>query len=202
MPLPLPPVAKSDVAEPGPLRQKIEGRLRDKFGADFELAVFEYRGETTVYVARENLVEVARFLRDDSALDFDMMAYCTAVDWMLHKHSPRFEVAYNLFSTRLHHRMRLKAAVPADDCWSHSLWSVWPSCNFMEREAYDMFGIIYRGHPDLRRILMPDDWQGHPLRKDFPLGGVKSFYYKRDSDPHAGEPEGFIPRIRVQEGDV
>lgn len=162
----------------------------------------EYRGETTLITSRERLEEIARFLRDCPDLQFDVMAYATAVDYLLQKRTPRFEVVYNLLSSAKHHRMRLKAGVPEDDCWSPSLYGVWKSCNFMEREAYDMFGIEYRGHPDLRRILMPDDWQGWPLRKDFPMGGVKSFYYKRSTQPHVGEGPGSIPRIRVQEEDI
>jgi NADH-quinone oxidoreductase subunit C len=183
------------------LQKTLETKLSERFGPGIR-EISEYRGEVTVTVDREILLEVARLLRDDPDLLFDSMAYMTAVDWLLHKREPRFDVAYHLLSYTYHHRMRIKAAVPEDDCRSPSLWPVWKSCDFMEREAYDMFGIEFRGHPDLRRILMPDDWEGWPLRKEFPMGGVKSFYFKRDTDPHAGEPEDLIPRIRVQEGDI
>jgi len=183
------------------LKEKIQKKLADRFGQEFG-AIAEYRGEVTVEVKREQLAEVAAFLRDEADLRFDSMAYMTAVDWLFHKRVPRFDVVYNLYSYTFHHRMRIKAGVPEDDCWSPSLWPVWKSSNFMEREAYDMFGIEFRGHPDLRRILMPEDWEGWPLRKDFPMGGTKSFYFKRDTDPHVGEPPDLIPRIRVQKSDI
>jgi len=183
------------------LKEKLESKLAAKFGAGFG-EFTEYRGEVTVRVDREQLRPLAEFLRDEPDLRFDSMAYMTAVDWLLHKRTPRFEVVYHLYSHVHFHRVRITAGVPEDECWSPSLWPVWKSCNFMEREAYDMFGIEFREHPDLRRILMPDDWVGWPLRKDFPMGGVKSFYFKRDTDPHAGEPDDLVPRIRVQTSDI
>ncbi len=183
------------------LKDQVAKAIAERFGEGFG-QIEVYRNEVTLRVARESLVEVARFLKERPDLSFNVMAYMTAVDWLLHNRAPRFEVVYHLFSTRFHHRLRIRADVPEDDCWSPSLWPVWKSCNFMEREAYDMFGIEFRGHPDLRRILMPDDWEGWPLRKDFPMGGVKSFYYKRSTDPHFGEHPGSIPRIRVHEGDI
>jgi len=181
----------------GRLRARLEARFGSQAGD-----VTEAKNEVTLRVERERLLDVAAFLRAEPELEFDVMAYATAVDWLLHKREPRFEVVYHLFSTSRRHRMRLKAGVPEGDCWSPSLWPVWKSCDFMEREAYDMFGIEFRGHPDLRRILMPDDWEGWPLRKDFPLGGVKSFYFKRETQPRAGEPKGLVPRIRVQKSDI
>lgn len=183
------------------LKDKVQARLAEAFGPD-AIQYTVYRGEVTLRMTREQLPAVAKVLRDDPALRFDSMAYMTAVDWLLHKREPRFDVVYHLYSYTHHHRIRMTAGVPEADCWSPSLWPVWKSCNFMEREAYDMFGVTFRGHPDLRRILMPDDWEGWPLRKDFPLGGVKSFYFKRETDPHVGEPVDLIPRIRVQEGDI
>src|SRR5690606_11860904 len=100
------------------------------------------------------------------------------------------------------HRMRVKAGVPEDDPVIESVYSVWHGADWMERETFDMFGIIFRNHPDLRRILMPEDWEGYPLRKEFPLGGVKSFYFKRSTDPRAGEPKNLVPRIREQLSDI
>ena len=166
-------------------------------------ALEEFRGDVTLWVEREQLVMVCEMLRDDADLLFDLCRDVTAMDRMLmEENDPRFVNIVHLTSTKFHHCLRLKTFVPEDDCWCPSLVPVWLTANWHERETYDMFGIDYRGHPDLRRILMPDDWEGWPLRKDFPLGGVKSFYYKRDTDPHEGEPEDLIPRIRVQRGDV
>ena len=83
-----------------------------------------------------------------------------------------------------------------------SVCDIWSGANWNERETFDLMGIVFVGHPDLRRILLPDDWEGHPLRKDFPAGGTKSFYFKRDSHPRAGEPEGLVPRIQERDSDV
>jgi len=111
-------------------------------------------------------------------------------------------VVYHPLSLEYYHRVRIKASVPEDDLHIASVVSVWPTADWHEREVFDMFGIVFDGHPNLSRILMPDDWQGHPLRKDFPIGGARSFYFKRDSQPLAGEPPGMIPRIRVNDSDV
>ncbi|GAB4311254.1 MAG: hypothetical protein Kow0059_01180 [Candidatus Sumerlaeia bacterium] len=163
----------------------------------------EFRGDVTVWVPREQLLAVCEFLRDDPDLRFDLLSDVTALDRsLLPDNTPRFVNILHLMSIKFCHRLRVKTPVPEDDCWCPSVTSIWPTADWHERETYDMFGIEYRGHPDLRRILMPDGWQGWPLRKDFPLGGVKSFYYKRDTHPHIGEPPDLIPRIRVQDSDI
>ena len=100
--------------------------------------------------------------------EFDVCSDVTATDWP--PRAERFDVVYCLYSTRLRHRIRLKVRV-ADGVAVDSVTAVWPSANWLEREVYDMFGIRFAGHPDLRRILMPDEWQGHPQRKDYPLEG-------------------------------
>jgi NADH-quinone oxidoreductase subunit C len=89
------------------------------------------------------------------------------------KKTPRFEVVYNLYSIPLMHMIRVRALVPEDDCKIKTVTSVWKGANWHERETFDMYGIVFEGHPDLRRILMPDDWEGYPLRKDYPLKGPK-----------------------------
>lgn len=165
--------------------------------------IVEFRGEVTLWTTREALVDICMFLRDEPDLRFDLCSDITAVDRLqLKENTPRFVNILLLTSVTHHHRVAVKCFVPEDDCWCPSVVGIWPTANWLERETYDFFGIEYRGHPDLRRILMPDDWEGWPLRKDFPLGGVKSFYYKRDTDPHAGEPPDLIPRIRVQKSDI
>ena len=186
--------------------QKLQELLRNKvseyFGDKVRSIELTERGELVMVVDREIIRELCQMLRDDSDFSFDLCAYITAVDFVSLGREPRFEAIYQLYSTKKLHRLRVKAGIPEDDPAIDSVFPVWKTANFLEREAFDMFGIIFRDHPDLRRILMPEDWEGYPLRKDFPLGGVKSFYFKRESDPHAGEPKGFIPRIRTQRSDI
>ena len=137
-------------------------------------------GDWTVIVARERLREVATFLRDADEARFDYCADATAVDW-IERAGPRFDVVYSLYSTALRHRLRVKARV-ADGEAVPSLAPVWPAANWLEREAFDMFGIRFEGHPDLRRILMPDEWQGHPQRKDYPLEGPGELLLENPQD--------------------
>lgn len=183
------------------LQELLTNKLREKFGEAIR-EVGSYRGQICVVVDREAIKPVCFMLRDDPDFQFNFLSYATAVDYMALGRTPRYDAVYELYSIPKTHRVRVKASVPEEDCSIDSVFDVWPGANFFEREAYDFFGIIYKGHPDLRRILMPDDWEGFPLRKDFPLGGVKSFYFKRDSDPHAGEPKDLVPRIRVQDSDI
>ncbi|MBI3737195.1 NADH-quinone oxidoreductase subunit C [Candidatus Sumerlaeota bacterium] len=161
-----------------------------------------FRDEVTFHVDKRWIVPVIRTLKSDPKLQFDMLSDITAIDYLNLEREPRFDVVYHLYSLENHHRVRLKAPVGEEDCEIESLCGLWSGANFMEREVYDMFGISFANHPDLRRILMPDNWEGHPLRKDFPIGGSKSFYYKHDTDEYAGEPDDLVPRIRVQEGDI
>lgn len=162
------------------------------------------QGEVTLIVGKPWIKPAIKALRDDSRLAFDMLVDVTAVDYLEMGRTPRFDVVYHLNSIKHHHRIRLRAAVAEDPevCCIDSICELWSGASFMERETYDLFGIQFDGHPDLRRILMPDDWKGHPLRKDFPLGGSTSFYYKQETDEYAGEPDDLIPRIRVQDRDV
>lgn len=161
-------------------------------------------GEVTLVVDARFIVPILTALRDEPRLSFTGLADVTAVDTLELGRPARFDVVYHLYSFEHAHRLRLRAplAGEAGEFTIDSVCALWPGASFMEREAYDMFGIRFAGHPDLCRILMPDDWEGHPLRKDFPLGGAKSFYLKQDTDEYAGEPQDLIPRIRVQDGDV
>ena len=127
------------------------------------------RGDETALIAREEVKAVSRFLRDDVDLRFDLPVDLTCVDYL--GQDSRFEVVYHLYSTEKKHRIRLKARVPQDDPVIDSVVEVWPGFGWPEREAYDLYGIRFAGHPDLRRILLYDEFVGHPLRKDYPKEG-------------------------------
>ncbi len=125
-------------------------------------------GDWTIVVPAARILEIARYLRESPEAAFDLCSDVTATDWP--PRAERFDVVYCLYSIRHRHRLRVKARV-ADHQPIASVTPVWPSSNWLEREVFDMFGIEFTGHPDLRRILMPDDWQGYPQRKDYPLEG-------------------------------
>jgi NADH-quinone oxidoreductase subunit C len=139
----------------------------------------EFRGTLSVYVKREAIVDVARFLRDDPELSYNFLENLCGVDYL--GRDPRFEVVYHLLSMRNHHRIALKVGAPERDPNVPTLTPLWATANWQEREAFDMFGIIFTGHPGLQRILMPEDWEGYPQRKDVPLGGEEvAFTFNQD----------------------
>lgn len=183
------------------LQQLLNNKLKEHFG-DAIVSLSESHGELTLIVDKAPIVQIMTFLRDDVDFQFNFLSYVTAVDYSAQSRAVRYDVVYHLYSISKTHRLRVKAHVGEDDLTIDSVFPVWQTANFQEREAFDMFGIVFKGHPNLKRILMPEDWEGHPLRKDFPLGGVKSFYFKRSTDPHAGEPKSLVPRIRVQQSDI
>jgi NADH-quinone oxidoreductase subunit C len=148
---------------PEQIAERISARWPDCYTA---------RGEVTVVVAREQLIEAVEWLRDEDGLAFDWFADVTATDWP--DRDPRFWVAYELYSTTEKHRVRVKVGLPEADPKVPTLTELYPGANWPERECYDFFGVIFEGHPDLTRIFMPDDWDGHPLRKSEPLGGVNT----------------------------
>jgi NADH-quinone oxidoreductase subunit C len=127
-----------------------------------------FRGDTTVIVSREHIVEICRFCRDTKGLEYNFLSDVAGVDYF--PQEPRFGLAYQLYSMIHNRSLRLKIYLPGDEPVASSVTSVYPAANWQEREYYDLLGITFTNHPDLRRILMPDDWQGHPLRKDYPLG--------------------------------
>ena len=129
------------------------------------------REEMTIYVARENIREACALLRDDPQCAFNFLSDITCVDW--YPSEPRFEVVYHLLSIPNKERVRLKVRLDSGSPAVESLTSVWPGANYFEREVFDLFGIRFTGHPYLRRILMPEDWEGHPLRKDYPVEGYR-----------------------------
>ena len=134
-------------------------------------------GEITVVVPREHIVEACTFLKTWPEARFDFLADLCGADRGVEE-EPRFEVNYHLFSTTKYHRIRLKVLLNEEDPHVPTVTGVWRTSNWHERETYDLFGVIFDGHPDLRRILLPEDWQGHALRKDFPLRGYEPYSLK------------------------
>lgn len=156
-------------------------KIQQAFPEAFQQAV-EWRGDLAVQVAREHLHAVCRYLHDDPGMDYDYIVHVSSVDWP--DQPERFEVVYEFYSIRRRARIRVKARVPEDECVVDSMTDIWKGADFMEREVFDMMGIRFRNHPNLVRILMPDDFpEGYPLRKDFPLRG-KGW---RDTFPFIGE---------------
>jgi NADH-quinone oxidoreductase subunit C len=150
------------------IRSTIEGAVPGS-----TLDEVEHRGELTVEIAAARLLEVARFLQG-TPLAFVMLSDVTCADY---PDTPgRFRLAYQLFSLESGSRLRLRVWAGADDPRVDTVTSVWPTANWHEREVYDMFGVRFDGHPDLTRILMPLDWDGHPLRRDYPIGGEEVIF--------------------------
>lgn len=133
--------------------------------------VIELRGETTIVLPRKILRTVAEHCREHTALQFNLLTDATCVDRF--PHEARFELNYHLVSIPRRDRLRLQVRLAGSDAIVESLVPVWPGANWLEREIFDLFGIRFTGHPDLRRILLPEDWEGHPLRKDFPVEGYR-----------------------------
>jgi NADH-quinone oxidoreductase subunit C len=145
-------------------------RLRAWNPAVVETVKFD-RDEMSIYVERSAIREACALLRDDPACAFNFLADVTCVDW--YPSEPRFEVVYHLLSIPQKERVRLKVRLGGDAPAVESVTSVWPAANFFEREVFDLFGVRFIGHPYLRRIQMPENWEGHPLRKDYPVEGYR-----------------------------
>jgi NADH-quinone oxidoreductase subunit C len=150
------------------------GKLKDKF-AGAVLDVVEFRGETTVTVKKEDIVAIATCLKQD--LGYNFLCDLCGVDYL--GRSPRFMVVYNLYNITTKDRLRVKVPVAESDPRVDTVSGVWATANWHERECWDLMGIDFTNHPDLRRILMAADWEGHPLRKDYPLQGP-------DREPYQG----------------
>jgi NADH-quinone oxidoreductase subunit C len=129
------------------------------------------RGQLAIWLKREAIREAAAILRDNPACPYDGLIDVTCVDWL--PQEPRFEVTYQLLSYRNKTRVTLKVLLSGDDPALESVTSVWPASNFYEREVMDLFGVRFGGHPNPVRIMMPEDWEGHPLRKDYPVEGYR-----------------------------
>jgi NADH-quinone oxidoreductase subunit C len=145
-------------------------RLRSWNAAAVEGAKFD-RDELSIYVERSSVREACALLRDDANCPFNFLSDVTCVDW--HPAEPRFEIIYQLLSIPKKERVRLKVRLGSDSPALESVTSVWPAANFFEREVFDLFGIRFTGHPYLRRIQMPENWEGYPLRKDYPVEGYR-----------------------------
>jgi NADH-quinone oxidoreductase subunit C len=139
--------------------------------------IIEAHGEVTAVVPREHIVAVCSALKAGAEAKFDFLADLCGADRGAEE-EPRFEVNYHLFSTTKHHRLRLKVLLNENDVKVPTVTGVWRTANWHERETFDLFGVVFEGHPDLRRILLPDDWQGYSLRKDFPLRGYEPYSLK------------------------
>lgn len=140
-------------------------KLIERFGGEVVSTHSDF-GDDTALVRRERIVEICAFLRDDTDCRFDFAMDLTGVDYL--GETPRFEVVYHLYSLKNRQRVRIKVRLGEEDPEIDSVVPVWPGINWYEREAYDMYGIIFRNHPNLKRILMYDEFVGHPLRKDYP----------------------------------
>ena len=160
----------------------IVNALKEKFGEAVS-AVVEFRDQLIIWIEPQRIVDVCQCLRDDARFQYTFLSDVSGLDRLTMQqesvpsgHAPaamsdamRFVVNYQLLSMKHKHRVWLKVGLPADKPTVQSVTSLWTTANFHEREVYDLMGIMFTGHPDLRRILLPDDWQGHPLRKDYPF---------------------------------
>ncbi len=148
-------------------------------------------GDETLTIARDGLLEVARFLKSDPAMAFDMPIDVTAVDYLDYPDhvGPRIHVVVHLYSTSKKHRVRLHVPVDLGDCQVPSLYPVWRGTEWFEREVWDMYGVRFTGHPDLRRILLYEGFVGHPLRKDYPLRGYQPLVPVAHLDDRAEDPK-------------
>ena len=174
---PKPPVKKKEEG-PKPVdasNHPLVTRLREKF-ADAIGDASEFLGQLSIHVGRESILEVCNALRSDAETPFDYLSDLTCVHWPDNREAP-FEVIYNLYSIAKNERVRLK--VPTHNGGVESVTGVWPAAAWLEREVYDLFGVVFHHHPDLRRILLPPDWDGHPLRKDYPLEFIENAWTER-----------------------
>ncbi len=177
-PPPPPPAPPKKEKPPDPLKRVVESvpmaRLQEVFAGVVDEPIY-HAGQVSVVVPAERLVDIAMFLRDDEESRCDFLMDLCAVDYP--DRDKRFEVNYQLFSVQHLHLLRLKVSAAEDEALP-SMTSVWSTANWFEREVFDLFGIPFEGHPDLRRILLPEHWRGHPLRKEYPLAGFPDLHLR------------------------
>jgi NADH-quinone oxidoreductase subunit C len=154
-------------------QEEIRDRLLSVFGQDVVQASVEFTEQITVTVPAEKVLEVCRFLRDDPQLSFHFLSFVAGVDRFPDK--PRFEVVYQMYSLSRNHRFRIKTLIEetTKGATVDSVFEIWPTADWHERETAEMFGIVFKNHPDPRKLLLPEEWTVHPLRKDFPLLGTE-----------------------------
>ena len=161
-------------AQPGNQTPSLIAAALQRDHPEWVSQIVEALGETTIIVPREHIAAVCKYLKATPEFAFNFLADLCGFD-RGPEEEPRFEVNYHLFSTTRHHRLRLKVMLNEDDAHVPTVTGVWRTANWHERETFDLFGVIFDDHPDLRRILLPDDWQGYALRKDFPLRGYEPY---------------------------
>ncbi len=172
-------------------RVDVIARLAERFGEAIRL-VEEFRGDLAVTVARERLHDVLVTLRHEPDLDFAFLMDVTGVDHLALGRTLRFDVVYHLYSPAHHRRLRVKCPVEEGDAWVPTATDVWQAADWFERETWDMLGIVFEGHPNLRRILCHEDFEGHPLRKDFPAD--KRFFLPRPASLRDQAPAWVLER--------
>jgi NADH-quinone oxidoreductase subunit C len=167
---------------------RVEARLRERFpDVPFRRQEGEAVRDLTIYVPAARIVDVCTFLRDDPETEFTMLVWLGGVDLL--PRQPRFEVVYHLLSIPRSMRLALKVELNEEDLHVPSVTGVWATANWHEREAYDFYGIVFDGHPDLTRILLPEDWEGWPLRKDSPLGYQEVAFTHNTPGRHVPDPD-------------
>ena len=163
--------------ETGGADSPVMAMVKERFkGTSTLVFTHSFKGDDTIVIQADDVSLVMEFLKDDPALSFDMLMDVTAVDYLndarihpyLSRIGARFEVVYHLYSEEKNHRIRVKAPLTAEEPNINSVASIWPSADWFEREAWDLYGIVFRGHPNLKRILLYEAFVGHPLRKDYP----------------------------------
>jgi NADH-quinone oxidoreductase subunit C len=172
------------------MSQRVVQAIQSRFGSKV-ISTHAQAGDHTVLLDRSVIPDVGRFLKTDASMAFDMPIDCTAVDYKGYPghEGPRFMVIWHLYSTTQNHRIRLKVALEESDCTTPSLQPIWRGFDWFEREAWDMFGIRFDGHHDLRRILLYEEFVGHPLRKDYPIRGYQPLVPIAKLDPDNEDPK-------------
>ena len=167
------------------MEEKIRKFFNERF-ADAVIREDSFRDQQTFYINPDVLIDVCRALLEDNELDMKFLSDITVVDWLGHEleKDGRYEVVYNIYSLTHQYRLLIKVHLPEDNPKVASLCDVWPGANWMEREAFDLFGIEFEGHPNLTKVLTPDELEGHPLRRDFPLTYEQpQFSWNKDDPP-------------------
>ncbi len=143
-------------------------KLQENFASEI-LVTHQDKGDLTVILRKDRIHDVLRFLKEDASLSFEMLADLCGTDYLPKGEKPRFEVVYHLNSLTKNHRLRVRVKVPEEDMTLPTVTDLWGAADWFEREAFDMFGFRFEGHPNLKRLLMFDGFEGHPLRKDYPM---------------------------------